>query len=194
MGFSLNNYSMLKKTLTEDLYRIGKRRGISAGLKCYFFGEGFKYVATFRLCQYLKRKPFAKLAYYIFRFQLWRLTYKFGISIPVDTEIKGGFYIGHFGTIIVSSSAKIGKNCNISQGVTIGKSSRGKRAGAPVIGDNVYIGPGAIISGNISIANGAVIGAGAVVTTDIPENAVVAPSRPTIISFNGSDCYVNNTL
>lgn len=190
----MESFKKFKTTLAADLYRIKKNKGFRAGLRCYFTGEGFKYVAVLRICQYLKNIKLAKLLYYIFRFKLMRLSYKLGISIPVNTQIKGGFYIGHFGTIIVSSAAKIGKNCNISQGVTIGKSSRGKHVGAPVIGNNVYVGPGALISGNITISDGVVIGAGAVITTDIPENAVVAPQRPSIISIKGSSGYINNTL
>jgi len=54
------------------------------------------------------------------------LTYKLGISIPFSTEIGSGFYIGHFGAIVVNGKSVIGKNCNISQGVSLGQVNRGK--------------------------------------------------------------------
>ena len=73
--------------------------------------------------------------------------YKFGIGIPFITEIGPGFYVGHFGGIFVYPDSKIGRNCNLSQGVTIGNANRGKNKGYPTIGDNVYIGPGAKIIG-----------------------------------------------
>jgi serine O-acetyltransferase len=52
---------------------------------------------------------------------LSRLTYKLGISIPHSTEIGSGFYIGHFGGIVINEKSVIGKNCNISQVVTLGQ-------------------------------------------------------------------------
>lgn len=67
--------------------------------------------------------------------------------------------------IIVSHNAVIGKNCRIFHQVTIGEG----RGGAPIIGDNVLIGAGAKIIGNIRIGSGAKIGAGCVVTQDISE-------------------------
>src|SRR3712207_7191864 len=57
------------------------------------------------------------------------------------------FRSGHCGDIHVNPRARIGKNCNLSQGVTLGQANRGKNAGYPVIGDGVYIGPGAKIDG-----------------------------------------------
>jgi serine O-acetyltransferase len=96
-----------------------------------------------------------------------------GIEIPRATSIGEGFYIGHYGGITISHKAKIGKNCSISQLVTIGVSGSGDKKGAPTIGDNVYIAPGAKIFGKITIGNNVKIGANAVVHKDIPDNAIV---------------------
>jgi serine O-acetyltransferase len=75
--------------------------------------------------------------------------------------------------------------------VTIGQSNRGKRKGCPTIGNEVYIGPGAKIFGNIKIGNNVAIGANSVVTRDIPDNAVVVGIPGNVISYNGSDGYIN---
>ena len=96
-----------------------------------------------------------------------------GIELPRSATIGPGFYIGHFGGIVISSGAIFGKNCNISHGVTIGLSGKGEKRGIPVVGDDVYIAPGAKIFGKIKIGSNAKIGANAVVYKDIPENAVV---------------------
>jgi len=93
--------------------------------------------------------------------------------LPAQAIIGEGFYIGHFGGIIISPLARIGINCNISQGVTIGISGNGDKRGVPTIGDNVYIGAGAIIIGKITIGNNVRIGANAVVHKDIPDNSTV---------------------
>jgi serine O-acetyltransferase len=130
--------------------------------------------------------PFAKLL-------LGRLTYKFGISIPPDTNIGCGFYIGHFGGIVVNSKSVIGRNCNISQGVTLGQANRGKNKGTPILGDNVYIGPGAKIIGAVKIGNNVAIGANCVVTKDIPDNSVVVGIPGKVISQEGTSGYVNRT-
>ena len=79
--------------------------------------------------------------------------------------------------IIVSHNAVIGKNCTIFHQVTIGEG----RGGAPVIGDNVFIGAGAKLIGHIKIGNNVKIGAGAVVACDVPDDATVVIDKPRII-------------
>ena len=89
------------------------------------------------------------------------------INMPPE-KIGGGFSLQHgFSTIIAAK--EIGKNCRIFQQVTIG--FNGEKV--PIIGDNVTITAGAIIIGDVHVGNGACIGAGAVVTHDVPENTTV---------------------
>ena len=104
-----------------------------------------------------------------------------------------GLYIGHFGGIHVNEGAVIGNNCNIQQDVTLGKANRGKKAGAPVIGNNVFIGAGAKIIGRIHVGDGAAVGANAVVTKDVPAGAAVAGVPARVVSEQGSEGYVNRT-
>ena len=94
-------------------------------------------------------------------------------------------------SIVVHERSAIGKNCNISHGVTIGIMNRGSKAGVPIIGDNVYIGPGAKIMGNIKVGDNAAIGANAVVTKNVPDNAVVVGVPAKVISYDGSEGYIN---
>ena len=91
---------------------------------------------------------------------------------------------------MVNPAVKIGKNVNISQGVTIGATYRGGKSEVATIGDGVYIGPGAKIVGAVCIGNNVAIGANAVVTHDVPDNAVVAGVPARIISMNGAGEYV----
>ena len=86
------------------------------------------------------------------------------------------------------------KNCNISQGVTIGIVNSGEKAGVPSIGDRVYIGPGAKIIGNIKIGNDVAIGANAVVVSDVPDGVTVGGIPAKAISQNNSSAYIKNTL
>ena len=110
-----------------------------------------------------------------------------GIEIPRRATIGPGLYIGHFGTIIVAPDAVIGENCSLSQDVTIGISGRGARRGVPLIGDNVYIAPGARLFGRIRIGHNVKIGANAVVNRDVPDNAIlVLDPGFRIVSFKGN--------
>lgn len=116
------------------------------------------------------------------------------MAFLTNAQIGPGLYIGHHGGIVTNEEMQIGKNCNLSHDVTIGVSRRGERAGVPVIGDNVYIGPGAKIFGKITIGNNAAIGANCVVTKDVPENGVVAGIPGKVISYEGSAGYINNRV
>ena len=109
-----------------------------------------------------------------------------GIEIPRQARIGPGLYIGHFGGITISRDAVIGSNCNISQDITIGIAGTGAKRGVPIIGNNVYVGPGARIFGKIRVGNNVQIGANAVVYTDIPDDADVALNPGfRILSFSG---------
>ena len=110
-----------------------------------------------------------------------------GIELPRGAKIGPGLYIGHFGGITVSQHAVIGARCALSQSITIGFAGHGDKAGVPVIGDDVYIAPGARVFGKIRIGDNVKIGANAVVYRDIPDNAVVALDPGfRIVSFSGN--------
>lgn len=113
-----------------------------------------------------------------------------GITIPYSASIGEGFYIGHHSGIVINANAVIGKNCNISQGVTIGVSGRGDNRGVPVIGDYVYIGANATIAGKIIIGNKAVIGANSLVIKDVGESTTVVGVPAIKVSDNDSADYI----
>ena len=164
-------------------------------LKSYFTIPGFRFTFWYRVTGFLAKSSVIFRPLYFVSILIFRhYSFKYGIAIPSQTKICKGFYIGHFSSIIVSMDDVIGSNVNISQGVTIGASSRGKNMGAPKIGNNVYIGPGAKIFGNISIGDNVAIGANAVVNMSIPSNAVVGGIPAKILSLDGANGYVNRTV
>lgn len=182
-----------KAIVSADLYRIAGKHSFIFFLKQMLIGEAFPYVFWLRTSQFSRASPLLVFWLYPFsRLRLRSLGFKLGISIPWYTKISPGLFIGHFGAIVVNGDATIGANCNLSQGVTIGQSNRGDRAGCPVLGDNVYIGPGAKLIGAIKIGNNVAIGANAVVTKDVPDNAVVAGVPAKIISMNGVEGYISH--
>lgn len=185
----------LIRTIQSDLYRYAGSIRFSRFLYHYFNEPGFKVTAQFRLCRYLKlRKKSVLYPLYIIALLLYkRSRIRYGIDLKYLTDIGKGLYIGHYGSIFISECAVIGDNVNISQGVTIGRSNRGKNKGFPTIGSRVYIGPGAKVIGKINIGNDVTIGANCVVTRDIPDNAVVVGIPCRIISQKGSLGYINHT-
>ena len=120
-----------------------------------------------------------------------------GIELPCEVVIGRNFVIDHFGGIIISGYAQFGDDCRIRNGVVVGLKNVNEPI-APVIGNNVDIGTGAKVLGNISIGNNVVMGANAVVRTDVPDDSV-AVGVPAIIkrrqsaeatasSLDTSDC------
>lgn len=185
------NFAEYLKLVKSDLYRY--RGADRAFFKTYFLIPGFHYSVWLRTARYLKGvKGFFPL-YLFARWRLRRLQFKYGISLPYNTEIGSGLYIGHYGGIVVNHAAIIGKNLNLNQGVTIGTTYGGKHPGTPKIGDNVYIGPGSFLIGGIEIGDNVAIGANTVVSKPVPDNAVVASTPGEVISFKGSGNYVVNT-
>lgn len=183
----------LTSTISADLYRHAGASGAVPLARFLLRSPGFRYTFWLRLTAWLRVQqspvrvlsPFAGLV-------KRHLTYKFGISIPSETRIGPGFYIGHFGDIVVNGRCVIGQNVNISQGVTLGQANRGVRRGAPIIGDGVYIGPGAKVVGAVRVGSDVAIGANAVVTHDIPDHAVVGGVPAAVISMDGAADYVMN--
>lgn len=114
-----------------------------------------------------------------------------GIEIPFTARIGRGLYIGHFGQIILSPMTVMGEFCNISQGVTIGQAGRGEKQYVPVIGNRVYIAPGAKIFGQLTIGNDVAIGANAVVTGDVEDNAVAVGIPARVLNYGSSRDFVN---
>ena len=121
---------------------------------------------------------------------IYKILYKFiqivtGIELPCETEIGKKFIIDHFGGIIVSGYASFGDNCRIRNGVVVGLKNLDE-PGAPHIGNNVDIGAGAKVLGNIRIGNNVQIGANAVVITDVPDNSI-AVGVPAVIKIKHQD-------
>jgi serine O-acetyltransferase len=94
-----------------------------------------------------------------------------GIDLPCETVVGHRFRIDHFGGIIISGDAVFGDDCLIRSGVTVGLRNTGVR-GAPVFGNRVDIGAGAVILGAIIIGDDVSIGANAVVLRDVPSNSI----------------------
>lgn len=94
------------------------------------------------------------------------------MDIDPQAQIGPGLYIAHIGGVHINPGAVLGRNCDMAHRITIGASAMG-RSGIPVIGDNVYIGTGAVLVGKIKVGSNAKIAANTLVITNVPEGATV---------------------
>ena len=147
--------------------------------------EEIRFIKAMRYLEYcenvLKKNSLLGVLIWLYaKLRFKRLSIRLGYSIPINV-CGPGLSLPHRGNIIINPNSKIGANCRIHVGVNIG----GHHDKAPIIGDNVYIGPGAILFGNIRIANNVTIGANATVTKSfLSENVAIAGTPAKIIKEN----------
>ena len=136
-----------------------------------------KFMVLLRKSEYYynSNNLYNKIIYYLIQTRMSRLSTKLGFYIPINVFDKG-LYIPHCGSIVVNPNTKCGKFCLLHNNVVIGHLN-GK---APTIGNNVFIGPGAKIFGDIIIADNIWIGANSVVTKSFMEPNVVIAGIPAI--------------
>jgi len=160
----------------KDLYRYYGESG-EPFLKKVLRPLEIRYLSVFRKANTCGFKPL-KLFYML---KLMHLSHKTQIQIPARTSIGEGFYIGHLGRVIIHPDAKLGKNINVGTGVTIGMENRGKRKGAPEIGDDCWIGTNAVIVGKIRIGSDVLIAPLTYVNFDVPDHSIVIGNPGRII-------------
>lgn len=165
-----------KHIIYDDLYRYTGKRSFLLLLRYLFFTAGFRYVFLFRkssLADSVITRIFWKIL-------LRRCMLSTGIQIPENTKIDKGFRIVHFGHIVINPATIIGKNFNISHGVTLGH-AEGRQAGSPIIKDNVSIQTNAVVVGGVVIGNDVLIAPNAFVNFDVPDGAIVLGNPGKII-------------
>jgi serine O-acetyltransferase len=181
----------MNRKIRADLFRydaLSGRRGLWKGLLI----PGFRFLYIYRTLSNSKKNSFK---WFFFSFLKHRYSFKYGFQIPTETEIGEGLFIGHFGTIVINVDTKIGANCNIAHGVTIGQVNTGRLKGCPTIGNMVWIGTGVVIVGKIIIGSNVLIAPNSYVNFDIPDNSLVIGNPAKIIPRdNPTKGYINNIM
>lgn len=171
--------------LRSDARRYLNSKAPKSLFKCYLLHLGFRFSFWYRLHQAALGTQAWKPVRQFLTLMVCHQANKTGIQINPGADIGEGLYMPHFGGIVVNPAAVIGKNCYLSHNVLIGKVHAGKRAGVPVIGDDVFIGAGAVILGDIKIGNNAAIGVNSVVISDVPEDVFVAGAPAKVVKCDG---------
>lgn len=128
----------------------------------------------------------------------WRkIHHYYGILLGFDIPINvfgPGLRINHYGYIVVNGNARIGAFCDIHQGVNIGQGNKigEDNMSCPIIGDNVWIGPGAKIFGGIKIADDIQIGANAVVLKTFDDSGITIGGVPAVKLSDKGNPYKRN--
>lgn len=141
----------------------------------------YRYERLLRKCEYYRNtskvNPYLNPLYLYNKIKFRKLGFRLGFSIS-ENSFGPGLSIAHYGSIIVNSNVKVGKNCRIHSGVNIGADKNANDV--PSIGNNVYIGPGAKIFGNIEIGDNTKIGANAVVNKSFEGGGTLIgiPAKP----------------
>lgn len=149
----------------------------------------WKFQRLMRKLEYYNNCKKNKIYIKYLQYKYTKLSLKLGFEIPINV-FGPGLSIAHRGTIVVNKDSIIGENCRLHVGVNIGTAA-GKTSKTPVIGNNVYIGPGVKIFGNINIGDNVAIGANAVVNKSFDSNVSIAGIPAKVISFKTSDGLLN---
>ena len=177
----------IKQHIKADLHRVYPGAFSYGKLLRGLRAKGFKYLFFLRL-----RNHSNPLISWLAGLMKWILTYRYGFQIPASMKIGKGFFIGHFGSLVVSVHASFGENCNIAHNCTIG-ASRGEKRQAPQIKDRVWIGTGAVLVGDIQVGPDVVIAPNAFVNFDVPPHSMVIGNPVKIIAKdNPTQKYINN--
>lgn len=171
----IDSKGTLKIYLTEDLKRFNKQK---PSIKDWFLHNEvwyiYHYIRHLRYVEYYmncKGRKHPLFLWHFFRYK--RLGFKLRFTIYPNT-VGAGFRIFHAGDFVhVGPFCKIGKNCTLLPGVVFGNKHEETTNAKVTVGDNCYFGLGAKIFGPVIIGNNVQVGANAVVTHDVPDNAVV---------------------
>ncbi|MFC1966931.1 serine O-acetyltransferase [Chloroflexota bacterium] len=110
-----------------------------------------------------------------------------GIEIHPGVKIGEGLFIDHGMGVVIGETSEIGDNVVLHQGVTLGGTSLQRTKRHPTLGNNVVVGVGSQLIGDINIGDNAKVGAGSVVITSVPANATVVGVPGRVVAVRNPD-------
>ena len=129
----------------------------------------FKAQLYYKISHYLYKRKHFLLARYISE----KAKRKTGIEIHPGAKIGKGLFIDHGTGVVIGETAIIGDNVTMFHGATLGGTGKEKGKRHPTVGNNVFIGSGAKVLGNITIGDNVKIGANAGILKDVPHNVTI---------------------
>lgn len=182
--------------LDADMHRRLCRAGAGTLLRLFVTDRAFRPLITLRLFHRLRGTSIGRLIHPLLAIAHKLLCQMAAMDLPMKTVIGPGLAIMHGWGLVVTHGAVIGRNVTLFHGVTIGQGDRiapdGQRVTAyPVIEDDVWIGPGAVIVGDVRVGTGSRIMAHAIVIEDVPPHSMVAAAGGRIVRENCTPDVLN---
>lgn len=139
-------------------------------VKLYLFNLGFRTVFLFRIMNALSSRMI-----WVKKLIRNHIHIKYGCDFSIGCEIGAGLRVDHPTGVVIGVGVRIGENCFIGQGVTLGEKFIDSRSTKtyPLIGNEVMIGAGAAVLGNVTIGDKVTIGARTLVLSDVPNSLTV---------------------
>lgn len=180
----------LWELIKSDLSRISSSTGFFDFLKWYFFPKGstFPHTVWFRVLQNCKKSRIKKYTIGILAYLKERqLSFKYGIYANSNIEIGSGLRVVHADGVFLNCES-IGENFTVYPGVMLGSArTNSSKEGVPIIGNNVTIYTGAVVTGKVTLHDNCVVGANAFVNKDVAANTIVAGLPAKVIGTVHSD-------
>ena len=185
LGSRVDSLKALRYYLQADL----RSRSGRSLLRGFMADPLARFTILMRVLEYLQQTRKPALVRLPIHYWYKRLAVRLGFTI--STGIFGpGVAIVHYGLLVINPATRIGRNCRVHAGVNIGATAKMVQSDdegryTPLIGHNVYIGPGAKLFGPITIGDDCTIGANAVVTKSFPETGLTLAGVPAEVIGTG---------
>ena len=172
--------------LRQDAARLAEVKGQPVArcvIEGLLFENGFQAVVLHRVAHWFRSRTIRFLGPLVARLNLF-LT---GIDISPSAVIGPGLYISHGTGLVIGGSARLGARAFLLQGVTIGAPTPARVAQMPTLGDDVFVGAGACVIGDIRVGSRVFIGVNAVVARDIRDDCKVLAAGGVEVTPRASD-------
>lgn len=184
------NFAHLSKMLRADGFRLNGNFNVSRLLKSFITQRTFRVIVTLRICQLLAQSGwYGILLLPVFMFFHRLMTNHASMDFSWRTQVGAGLSLNHGWGLVVNPKVIIGNNVTLFHGVTLGRKdvylpSGEVVIGYPVLKDLVWVGPNAVIVGDVEIGEGSRIAGGAFVTESIPPYSMVVGNPAVIVKQN----------
>lgn len=180
-------FTKLKEELDATLERDPAARSRT---EVYFLYAGFKAVRSYRRANWFFKRGYKFIARWISQ----RSRKRTGIEIHPGATIGRDLFIDHGMGVVIGETAEIGDGCTIYQGVTLGGTGKESGKRHPTLGNNVLVGAGAKVLGPFRVGDNARVAAGAVVLSEVPDNATAVGVPARIVRLNGEKVQCQSSL
>lgn len=189
---ALQNSPTFRRSMRADLIAVRDRDPACTCLPDVFLHfKGFHALQSYRVAHHLWKTNRRTLAHYVQS----QMSQNFQIDIHPNATIRSGIMLDHGTGIVIGETAHVGYNCSILHHVTLGGSGKRGVDRHPKVGNNVLLGAGATVLGNIEVGDGCQVGAGTLVIESLPQHSVAVgvPAR-VIGQYKEKDAQPSRTM